>query len=337
VDFFILIKKFMFNERSVKMKRLTFILIAIFGVTSIALAGDFPTKPITHIIPAKAGGGFDRSSRVVSVGWEKILGQPIKFVYLPGASGMIGFGKMMSKPSDGYTTIITTIAMQSMNINTGASKYNWEQIGFIGNLLADPNVVLVHKDSPWKTINDFIEAGKKAKKPLTISTSHPKAVSTLAAQILIKLTGINAKPVPFDGGSKARNALAGKHVDACIGPYFSASSKKEFINAVASFTDKKVWPGVWDVPTLSKATGKPFPNLVEPFSFMIKRDMVTKAPEVFKKLVATFKQAIETKETQEMAKKTGMAPFIEYWPPEQCDAYVKSFQSVWEKYKDLMK
>jgi len=70
---------------------------------------------------------------------------------------------------------------------------------------------------------------------------------------------------------------------------------------------------------------------------MIKRDMVTKAPEVYKKLVATFKQAIETKETQDMAKKMKMAPFIEYWPPEQCDAYVKSFQNVWDKYKDLMK
>ncbi len=319
------------------MKRLIFILIVVFGVASLAMAGDFPTKPITHIIPAKAGGGWDRSSRVVAVGWEKILGQPIKFVYLPGASCMIGFERMMTNPADGYTTIITTIAMQAMNINLGLSKYDWKEIGFIGNLIVDPDVVLVHKDSPWKTMNDFIEAGKKGEKPLTIATSHPKAVSTLFAQILIKLAGINAKPVPFDGGSKARNALAGKHVDACIGPYFSASSKKEFLRALASFTDKKVWPGIWDVPTLSQATGKPFPSLVEPFAFMVRRDMITKAPDAYTKLVATFKQAIERGETQEMAKKTGMAPFIEYWPPEKCEAYVKDFQSVWEKYKDLMK
>jgi len=279
------------------MKRLIFVLIVVFGVASVAVADDFPTKPITHIIPAKAGGGFDRSSRVVAVGWEKILGQPIKFSYLAGASGMIGFGKMMSLPADGYTTIMTTIAMQAMNINVGASKYDWKDIGFVGNLIVDPNVMLVHKDSPWKTIDAFIEAGRKAEKPLTISTSHPKAVSTLAAKIFIKLTGINAKPVPFDGGSKARDALAGKHVDVCIGPYFSASSKKEFLRALASF----------------------------------------KAPDAYKKLVATFRQAIERKETQDMAKQTGMAPFIQYWSPEKCDAYVKNFQGVWEKYKDLMK
>ncbi|MBW1973831.1 MAG: tripartite tricarboxylate transporter substrate binding protein [Deltaproteobacteria bacterium] len=319
------------------MKKLIFVLAALFILSSVCLAGSFPSKPITHIIPAKAGGGFDRSSRVIAPAWEKILGQPIKFEYLPGASGMIGFGKLMSKPSDGYTTIITTIAMQAMNINTGVSKFTWKDIGFIGNLIVDPNVVLVHKDSPWKTINDFIKAGRKAKKPLTISTSHPKAVSTLAARILIKLTGINAKVIPFNGGSKARNALAGKQVDACIGPYFSASSKKAFIKALASFTDRKVWSGIWDIPTLTEATGEKFPNLVEPFAFMIKRDTRTKAPLAYKKLVQTFKQAIKADQTQKLAKKSGMAPFIEYWSPAKCDAYVKSFQSVWEKYKDLMK
>jgi len=318
-------------------KALVITMVVLFALVGVIWAGGFPQKPITHIIPAKAGGGFDRSSRVLATGWEKILGQPIKFDYAPGASGMIGFGKLMSKPADGYTTIMTTIAMQAMNINTGVSKYSWKEIGFVGNLITDPNVLLVHKDSPYKTIQDFIKAGKKASKPLTISTSHPKAVSTLAARILIKLTGINAKVIPFNGGSKARNALAGKQVDACIGPYFSASSKKDFIKALASFTKKKVWPGLWDIPTLSGATGKDFPNLVEPFAFMIRRETATKAPEAYKKLVATFKQAVLSDETQKRAKKQGMAPFIDYWTPEQCDAYVQEFQKVWAKYKNLMK
>jgi tripartite-type tricarboxylate transporter receptor subunit TctC len=206
----------------------------------------------------------------------------------------------------------------------------------VGNLISDPNVLLVNNDSPYKTIDDFLEAGRKAEKPLTISTSHPKAVSTLAAKILIELTGINAKVIPFNGGSKARNALAGKQVDACIGPYFSASSKKEFIHALASFTKKKVYSGLWDVPTLSEATGKDFPNLVEPFAFMIARATKEEAPEHYRTLVDTFKQAATSPETVKRAEKQGMAPFLDYWSPEECDAYVKEFQKVWEKYKHLM-
>lgn len=319
------------------MKQMAIILAAVLCLAGISAAADFPQKPITHIIPAKAGGGFDRSSRVLSVGWEKILGQPVKFEYVPGASGMIGMGKLMSKPADGYTTIMTTIAMQAMNINTGVSRYTWDELGFVGNLITDPNMLLVHVDSSYATIADFIDAGKQAEKPLTISTSHPKAVSTLAARILIELTGINAKVIPFNGGSKARNALAGKQVDACIGPYYSASSKKEFIKALASFTKKKVWNGVWDVPTLTEATGKPFPNLVEPFAFLIRRDTATDSPEAYQAMVDSFKAAMSSPETLAMAEQQGMAAFMDYWSPEACDAYVKEFQGVWEKYKYLMK
>ena len=318
------------------MKKMAIVLAAVLCIAGVCMAADFPDKPITHIIPAKAGGGFDRSSRVLSVGWEKLLGQPIKFEYLPGASGMIGMGKLMSKPADGYTTIMTTIAMEAMNINTGVSKYSWQELGFVGNLITDPNLLLVHVDSPYTSIADFIEAGKKAQKPLTISTSHPKAVSTLAARILIDLTGINAKVIAFDGGSKARDALAGKQVDACVGPYYSSSSKKEFIKALASFTKKKVWDGVWDVPTLSQATGKPFPNLVEPFAFLIRRDTTTEAPAAYRKMVDTFKAAMAAPETLAMAEQQGMAAFMDYWSPEECDAYVKEFQGVWERYKHLM-
>lgn len=318
------------------MKKLSFVVALVLLCSSLSFAADFPSKPITHIVPAKAGGGFDRSSRVLAMGWEEILQKPVSFDYSPGASGAIGFGKLMARPSDGYTTIMTTIAMYAMNVNTGVAKAGWDEIGFVGNLITDPNVLLVHKDSPYQTVDEFIAAGRKAKKPLTISTSHPKAVSTLAAKILIELTGINAKVVPFNGGSKARNALAGKQVDACIGPYFSASSKKEFIKALASFTDKKVYSGLWDVPTLTEATGKKFPNLVEPFAFMLKRDVATQSPENYRKLVETFKQAVDSPKTRELAEKQGMAPFIDYWTPQECDSYVQEFQKVWEQYKHLM-
>lgn len=312
------------------------LLLALFVLSGVAMAADFPSKPLNHIVPAKAGGGFDRSSRVLAAGWEDILGQPIKFDYLPGASGGIGFGKLINEPADGYTTIMTTIAMHAMNINTGVAKAGWDEVGFVGNLITDPNVLLVHNESPYKTVQDFIEAGKNADKPLTISTSHPKAVSSLAAKILIELTGINAKVVAFNGGSKARNALAGKQVDACIGPYFSASSKKDFIRAVASFTDEKVYSGLWDIPTLDSATGKDFPNLVEPFAFMIRRDTVKESPEAYETLVKTFKEAVSAPKTMKMAENQGMAPFIDYWSPEECDAYVQDFQAVWNEYKHLM-
>ena len=60
------------------------------------------------------------------------------------------------------------------------------------------------------------------------------------------------------------------------------------------------------------------------------------APESYNKLVESFKEAVASPKTLELAKQQGMEPFIDYWSPEECDAYVKKFQEVWEKYKHLM-
>ncbi len=106
---------------------------------------------------------------------------------------------------------------------------------------------------------------------------------------------------------------------------------------MASFTHKKYGTGSGTIPTLSQATGKDFPNLVEPFAFMIRRDTAQKSPEAYAKMVDTFKQAISSPKTVKMAQEQGMAPFIDYWSPGACDNYIKEFQATWEKYKYLMK
>lgn len=315
----------------------TFLFLTLLFISIAHAEGATPSNTLHHIIPAKAGGGFDRSSRVLAAGWEEILGQPINFDFEPGMSGGIGFGKMMARPADGFTTIMTTISMHAMNINTGMVLDGWQKIGFIGNLITDPNVLLVHVDSPYKTIEEFLAAGKKATEPLTISTSHPKALSTLAAKILIELTGINAEVVAYNGGSKARGALADKAVDACIGPYFSASSKKDSIKALASFTKKKVYSGLWDIPTLTEATGKEFPQIVSSFAVMVKKATATQSPERYQQLVDTFKKATTSEKMLAKAEAAGMTPFIDYWSPEECEAYVKDFQNLWAEYKTLMR
>ncbi len=322
------------------MKRVIIILIGILVLGSVAYAADFPTKPVTIIVPAKPGGGFDITSRVAAAGWSKLLGQPMTFAYIPGASTMIGQSRMSNLPADGYTIIMTSILMHAMAVATSEANNKmcgWDKVAFVGNVVADPDVLMVHKDSQWKNAKDWMEYAKKSKKTLTVSTPYPLSVGQLATNVLIRETGINAKGVPFNSGSKSRNALAGKHVDACIGPYCSASVKKAFIRGIGSFTKKKAYPGIWDMPTMTEAAGVPIPALYDSYCFLIREDTLKKAPDAYKKLVKTFKQALETKETKAMAKKTGMENFIEYWSPKECDAYVDNFRkNVWPKYVDAM-
>ena len=76
--------------------------------------------------------------------------------------------------------------------------------------------------------------------------------------------------------------------------------------------------------------------MVEPFAFMIRRQTKTEAAEAYAKMIATFKEATASPQTLKMAEEQGMAPFIDYWTPEQCNAYVNEFQATWNKYKHLM-
>ncbi len=226
------------------MKKVWSMLIFILLLATVAQGAEQAEVPSLHyIIPAKAGGGFEHSSRAMSGSWSELLGNPIEFSFEPGMSGGIGFGKLMARPADGYTVLMTEISMHAMHINMGVVLDGWHNIGFIGNLITDPNVLLVNIDSPYKTLQDFIDAGKKATTPLKISTSQPESISTLAAKIFIKETGINAEVVAYRGGSEARAMLASGKADASIGPYFSASSMKDKIKALASFTHKKFMPG----------------------------------------------------------------------------------------------
>lgn len=298
---------------------------------------DFPTKPINHIIPSTPGGGFDASSRLLAMAWEKKLGVPIKFTHLPGGSTVIGVGKMVATP-DGYTTSITTISMLWLALEIQKPQFSWDEIAFIGNLATDPNMLMVHKDAPWKTAREFIAAGKKAKTPLKIATSHPTANNTLAAKIFIHLSGINAETVAFDAGGKARNALAGKHVDACCGPMFGSMSSKDLLRGLVVFQDTNPIPHLWPGCQPSKeALDFEMPHSQDPYAILYPKLAAKKYPDRYKFLVETFRETLQENEIKQLGEKPGLTPFLNYWPPEVCEKFVADFASIYKKYGHLLK
>jgi tripartite-type tricarboxylate transporter receptor subunit TctC len=298
---------------------------------------DFPTKPLNHIVPSTPGGGFDGSSRIAAMAWEKKLGVPIKFSHLPGGSTTIGVGRMVNT-TDGYTTSITTISMLYLALEIQKAPFTWKDIAFIGNLATDPNQLMVHKDAPWKTVREFIEAGKKVKTPLKISTSHPTANNTLAAKIFITLSGINAEVVAFDAGSKARNALAGKHVDACCGPMFGSMSSRELVRGLIVFQDTNPVPKLWPGCQPAKAAlDFDMPKSQDPYAILYPRSVAKNHPDRYRFLLETFRETLKENEIKQLGEKSGLTPFLDYWTPEECDKYVEDLAAVFKKYGHMLK
>lgn len=312
--------------------------LVLFVVSATFLAAQYPNRPINHIIPATAGGGWDRSSRIVSDAWGEILGQPFRFSYVPGASGMIGLRQLAQSGQTGYQTAIITLNMVNMaeRYQEGASV-GWDDLEFIGNIITDQDAVFVHKDSRFRTIQELVDYGRQAVDPITVGTAHPTAVSTLAALLFIERTGINASIVSFNGGSAARQALAGQHVDMIVSASASALNMQEFFRGLAVFAEDNKAEDAFPMPSINDALpGYDFPDFLEPFGIVVDADFARSRPADYERLVETFERAMGSSSARSAARSAGMEGFFEYWSPEECREFNDDFESILNRYGNLL-
>src|SRR5688500_4632326 len=141
-------------------------LLLVFGLFSVAArAQDYPSKPITMIVPFPPGGVADIVGRPLAASMEKHLKQPVVVTNRTGAGGAVGMTAAAKAAPDGYT-VLTTLSSISIfpvsdPLNGKAAPYELNDFAPIALLTADPTVLVVRADSPYKTIQEFI-AGAKA-------------------------------------------------------------------------------------------------------------------------------------------------------------------------------
>ena len=185
---------------------------------SSASAQDFPTRPITMIVPFPPGGVADQSGRPVAAAMEKILKQPVVVQNRPGAGGAVGMAAAANARPDGYTILM---ALSSISIIPEADKlfgrppaYQMKQLAPVALVTADPTVLVVPADSPWKSVKDFVDDAKKRPGEIGFSSSGVYGTLHMAMEIFAHAAGIKLKHVPFNGGGPALTALLGNHVQA---------------------------------------------------------------------------------------------------------------------------
>lgn len=177
---------------------------------SAAGGTDFPTKDITLIVQAAAGGGSDLSSRALAKAMEPIVGKSIIVENRPGASGSTAMLYVKDQPADGYTIgfgPVEIAMLGSMNYDIAPSDYD-----LLGQIMLGPGVLSVPADSPYNTLTEFVDAAKG--KEMTVSNSGAGSIWELAGISIAKETGAKIKSVPFDGGAPAVAAVLGNQVDA---------------------------------------------------------------------------------------------------------------------------
>jgi tripartite-type tricarboxylate transporter receptor subunit TctC len=215
----------------------------LLGAVAGTSAQDYPTRPITMIVPFPAGGGVDVIGRIVGEKLAAALGQPVIIDNRGGAAGVIGTRVAARATPDGYTLVMATSGSIAINPNlyVNPGYQTLKDLAPIGLISTTPIVLMAHPSSPEQTLADVIAAAKRDPSKINIGTPPPGTSANLGAELLKSMAGIDYTIVTYRGTGPLTTDLLGGHVKLGLNVLAPAMShlKSKTLNAVAVLATKR--------------------------------------------------------------------------------------------------
>jgi tripartite-type tricarboxylate transporter receptor subunit TctC len=229
-----------------------------FAIAAPVQAQDaYPNRPVTLVVPFPPGGIADITARPLAAAMEKLLKQPVTVQNKQGAAGAVGMAAAATAKPDGYTLLVALVSVSVIpevdKLFGRAPAYTRDQLVGIARLNADPPMLVVNAEYPWKTLKDFVSDPKAKSGELVYSSSGIYGASHVPMEMLMQLAGLKMRHLPTTGGAPAMTAVLGKHAamwnapPAVAAPHL-ASGK---IRALAHYGAKRL-PDFPDVPTMKE-------------------------------------------------------------------------------------
>jgi tripartite-type tricarboxylate transporter receptor subunit TctC len=231
--------------------------IVLLFVTDAAAQEVFPARAITIVAPFPPGGVADLTARPVAAALEKTLKSPVGVINKTGAAGAVGMQFVATSKADGYTLLL---ALSSISIIPEVDKlfnrkpaFTVDQFAPIALISADPTILVVRAEAPWRSAQEFIADAKKRPGQISYSSSGIYGTLHMAMELLGHAAGIKLRHVPAQGAGPALNAILGGHVDALAsGPAVVIPHiKSGKLRPLAGWGDKRV-AALADVPTFKE-------------------------------------------------------------------------------------
>ncbi len=211
-----------------------------------AQAQDYPTKPISMIVAFPPGGVAELVGRPLAASMEKALGQPVLIVNRPGAGGAVGTTAAAKAAPDGYTILMTLSSISIFPVSDpmqgNPAPYQLSDFMPIALVSADPTVLLVSADSPYKSVPDFVAAAKANPGKINYASSGMFGTLHVAMEMFAGAADIELFHIPYQGGGPAVTALLGGQVQALAsGPAAAIGQiKGGKMRALAGWGDKRL-------------------------------------------------------------------------------------------------
>jgi tripartite-type tricarboxylate transporter receptor subunit TctC len=220
-----------------------------------SLADDYPSRPITMVVPLSAGGSTDVIARVMAPGMSKVLGQTIVVENMGGAGGTIAGARVAHATPDGYTfaigqwgTNVATGAIYSLNYDL---MRDFEPIGLIAT---QPLLIAARKSMPADNLTQLIAWLRANNNKATAGNSGVGSPSHIACVLFEKAVGVNLVMVPYRGAGESTQALVGEQIDVLLNtPAVSISLMRTGQMKVYAVTSKQRLAMAPDIPTTDEA------------------------------------------------------------------------------------
>src|SRR5712672_1089961 len=191
------------------------VLAVLAGVAAPAAAQDFPSRPVTMIIPFAAGGPTDVLGRIVGARMSEVLGQKLVIENVGGAGGMTGSARVAQAKPDGYSMLLGTVGTHAQGQTLYKKPlYNAATDFTPVALIADvPIVLIARKDLPVANLKEFVEYSKKNQDKMTFGSAGAGSATHLGCVVLNSAMGTNITHVPYRGTGPAMQDLQGGRID----------------------------------------------------------------------------------------------------------------------------
>lgn len=268
-----------------------------------ALAQDYPTRPVTIVVPNPPGGMNQIHAQPLSAVLEKMTGNPFPVVNRPGGTAAVGTASVVNAPPDGYSILVTTpnlfLVIEKDKLYGVKSPYSLDQIELLALLSADPLIMVVHPSMPVKTVKELVALAKARPNEIVFSTSGPYGITHTPQAMFFHAAGIKLRHLPTTGGGPAITQALGGHAQvtgggpAALYPYTRTGK----LRPIASW-GVKPHPAFPDTPTFRSLGYKD----VEAYLWVglftrkgVPEPILNKMRELIRKAAAdpTFKQALE--------------------------------------------
>ena len=297
------------------------------AAASTAFAADWPTKPITLIVPFVAGGTTDIVARTVGQKLSESLGQPVIIDNRGGAGGTVGAAIASKAPADGYTLFLATIAH---SIAPGLYKrlpYDFQRdFDPVALVASTPNVLVVNDKVPAMSVAELVAYIKANPGKVNFGSAGNGSTEHISGELFRSMTRTDVTHVPYKGGAPMMADLIGGQIQMAIetSPSAAPHVRGGKVHALAVTTLKRspAYPGV---PTLDEAGLKGY-DMTTWFALMAPHGT---PPELVTRLNAEVARALQQQDVARRFEEQGVT--AGNMRPAELKAFIGSETTKWVK------